>query len=155
MVKGAAWSVPAITLLAATPAFAATLTTVPIVESVTLTGTRGSGNTKKTVSFSWTFKSNVAITGVSVTTNQPADGFAITAVSGAPTSLNGSATVTFSGSYGSSDTLVVPSFTITVSFIHASTAKTATFTVVSKSAPENVPTEFTVTPSTSNPTVTI
>lgn len=149
VVQGVAWAVPAITLLSATPAYAATGgTPVPVVESVILTGTRGAGGTKKNVGFTWNLKTNAAITGVVITTSQPT-GFAIGSVT-APTSINGTATATFAGVNASSDTTVVPVFVITVSF---ATAQTATFAVTSASVPENGTTTFTVTASPTNPTV--
>lgn len=144
----AAWSVPAISVLAAAPAMAAS-PPVPIVASVLLIGTRGSSSTKKDVSFTWSISSSVAITSVSISADRPV-GFPIGTVT-APTSLNGSGSATFTGSNGSANSTTVPAFVLTVSFTHAGVSKQATFSVTSRTVAENGTAEFIVTAGENNP----
>ena len=144
----AAWSVPAISVLAAAPAMAAS-PPVPIVASVLLIGTRGSSSTKKDVSFTWSISSSVAITSVSISADRPV-GFPIGTVT-APTSLNGSGSATFTGSNHDASSTSVPSFVLTVSFIHSGVSKSATFAVNGLTVGEGSTQAFTVTADKNNP----
>lgn len=152
-VLAAAWSVPAISVLAAAPALAASPVAVPIVEATDLTVTRDN----KDVTFQWSFKSNVEITSVSLSTTVPSTGDVqtVNAPSFTAAALDGAANVpSFTGkTENNGQTIAIDAFNFIVSFTYNGTIKSATFTSVSTSlSGKNASTTITVSPASSNPT---
>ena len=127
--KGAAWSVPAVIAVGATPAFAATGQTVPLFESVSLLATRGSSSTAGTVSYKWTVKTNAPTSVAASVTVSPGAGWnRLGPVVGTSISTSGSQ-FTLSGDLSSpANKNPVPTFTFTITYSYL-TYTTATFIV--------------------------
>ena len=147
MLKVAAWATPAITLMTATPAFAATSVPLPLLQSVSLTATRGTDNTKKNVYFVWQLKANAAVSITSITFG----GTFITTNPGQQSIAAGTtATISFTGANGSASETSIPAITITVLLSGARSATFATPTV--NALAQGDTTTVDVTPGTGNPT---
>lgn len=101
------------------------------------------------MTFEWSFSvaAGQTISAVAVSFSQPTD-FSLSAAT-----VTGTYNVAFTGHNSNSSTTQVPGFTITVSFTHNGTPKSATFSVTGASVAENATHTFTVTPGTNNPTV--
>lgn len=147
VLKVAAWATPAITLMTATPAFAATSVPLPLLQSVSLTATRGTDNTKKYVYFVWQLKANAAVSITSITFG---GAFNITSLGQQSIAAGTTATINFTGANQGANDTSIPAIIITVLLNDGRSATFATPTV--NALAEGGTTTVEVTPGTGNPT---
>jgi len=141
VLKGAAWSVPAVVAVGVTPAFAQTGEQIPIFESVGLTADRGRQQTQTAgnITYAWTFKSNATetVTINLIETDTP-PGWTSLGVTEFPTSVGAgqnSTPVSISGVKAApANGATLPGFTITITF---NGTQTATFGVASHDLAQN------------------
>lgn len=149
VLKGAAWSVPAVVAVGATPAFAAT-GTVPLLEHVSLSAIRPTAQPQKVVNFTWQLKANADVTVTSISFG--ATGFTAAPIGPFTFTAGETKTITFSGANGAGSSNVVPIITITAV---ATGFADSTFTTTATDVPPQATpsTAINVTASTTNPTV--
>lgn len=155
VLKGAAWSVPAVVAVGATPAFAQTGgTEVPlIVTEPTITANRPTTGNQRTVNFTnWLITSNETVTVASILF--AVQGFTVSTYSNPGTLTAGVQTeITFSGTNGNASTTTVGAITITITLLDG---REAVFTTTGTDVPasDTVNYDVSVAPSVV-PTITI